>query len=399
MLVDHDTQLLENVDWLIEMGPGAGESGGSIVSQGILEEIKNNPSSLISPFLSKKTFKPIRKQSINTEIFAEGYIQLDTLPIHTVKNLNLKIPKHKMISVTGVSGSGKTTLVLESLIPALQAKFSNSKIPNHIKCIEANGINRVNVIDATPIGINVRSTVATYSGILDDLRKLYADTNEAKSCGYKNSDFSYNTGSLRCPNCDGTGQITMDVQFLPDVEIDCPECNGSRYKKEIDNIKYLDLSLTECLSLTISQALTRFAKIPKIYNRLKILSDLGLGYLTLGEATPTLSGGEAQRLKLASELGKAQNDALFVFDEPTIGLHPLDVQTLINVFQMLIDQGATVLIIEHDMDVIANSDYIIDMGPGGGKSGGTVVAEGTPKDIADNPHSITGKYLKMLKNI
>ncbi len=399
LLVDHDTQLLRNVDWLIEMGPGAGESGGKVISQGTLKDIMNNHSSLISLFIEKSAFKPMRKQAISSEIFSKGYIQLDTLPIHTVKSLNLKIPKGRLISVTGVSGSGKTTLVLESLVPAIQAKITKNNVPNYIKNLDVNGINRVHVIDATPIGINVRSTVATYSGILDDLRKLYADTDEAKKFEYKNSDFSYNTGSLRCPNCDGTGQITMDVQFLPDVEIDCPECNGKRYKREIEEIKYLGMSLTECLSLTISQALSKFAKVPKINNRLKILSELGLGYLTLGEATPTLSGGEAQRLKLASELGKTQDDALFVFDEPTIGLHPLDVQTLISVFQILIENGATVVVIEHDLDMIANSDYVIDMGPGGGTSGGTIVAEGSPKDIANNPKSITGQYLKELKNI
>lgn len=399
LLVDHDTQLLESVDWLIEMGPGAGEDGGTIVSQGNLNDIKKKPSSLIAPFLNKNKFEAIRKKESNENMFAKGFIQIDTLPIHTVKSLSLKIPKGKLVSVTGVSGSGKTTLVLESLIPAINSLISKSKFPSHVKNCVADGIKKVNVIDATPIGINVRSTVATYTGILDDLRKLYSNTKEARALGYKNSDFSYNTGSLRCDKCDGTGQITLDVQFLPDIEIDCPECKGERYKKEISEIKYLDLTLTESLSLTVSQALKKFEKVPKIHNRLKILSDLGLGYLTLGEATPTLSGGEAQRLKLASEIGKIQDDALFVFDEPTIGLHPLDVESLLKVFDILINQGATVLVIEHDLDMISNSDYIIDMGPSGGNAGGTIVAQGIPSEIANNKTSITGKYLKLLKNL
>ena len=313
--------------------------------------------------------------------------------------MDLKIPKGRLISVTGVSGSGKTTLILESLVPALTAKINKTKMPDHIKNINANGINRVNVIDASPIGINVRSTVSTYSGVLDDLRKLYAHLDESKKLGYKNCDFSYNTGSLRCPNCDGTGEITMDVQFLPDVDIPCPECNGSRYKREIENIKYLDMSLTDIMASTVSEIMKKFKDVPKIYNRLKILNDLGLEYLTLGEATPNLSGGEAQRLKLASEIGRSQNDTLFVFDEPTIGLHPLDVHTLLGVFQSLISQGATVLVIEHDLDVIANSDYVVDMGPGGGVSGGTIVACGTPDEIVQNAKSITGKYLHKLKGI
>lgn len=399
ILVDHDTQLLKNVDWLIEMGPGAGENGGTIISQGNLKDVLDMPESLIAPFINEEKFRAIRNKASDKDMFSKGSIKLITLPIHTVKNLSLKIPKGKLISVTGVSGSGKTTLVLESLIPALESKINKTKLPNHIQSIDADDINKLNVIDASPIGINVRSTVATYSGVLDDLRKLFAELDEAKKYEYKNCDFSYNTGSLRCPNCDGTGQITMDVQFLPDVDIPCPECNGRRYRHEIENIKYLDMSLTDVMTSTVSNVMKKFKNIPKVYNRLKILSDLGLGYLTLGEATPNLSGGEAQRLKLASEIGKTQNDTLFIFDEPTIGLHPLDVYTLLNVFQSLINQGATVVVIEHDLDVIANSDYVIDMGPGGGIAGGMIVASGTPSEIAQNKNSITGKYLHELRKI
>lgn len=400
VLVDHDTRVLKAADWLIEMGPGAGEHGGQVLTQGTVAEVAANPNSLIRPFLSGTESSGIRKRAEISEMFVGGTIHLSTSPLHTVQALKLTLPKGRLIAVTGVSGSGKTTLVLESLIPALQAASAGEKLPDHIRGIDAGGIDRVNRIDATPIGTNVRSTVATYSGVLDDLRRLYAGTPEGKASGCKLADFSYNTGSLRCPTCDGTGQITMDVQFLPDVEIICPECGGSRYRKEAGNIHWhpkkggTGISLPELLSCTVDQALEKLAEVKKVRERLQILSDLGLGYLTLGEATPALSGGEAQRLKLATEMGKAQENTLFVFDEPTIGLHPLDVRTLMEVFQRLIDSGATVLVIEHDLDMIAGADYVIDMGPGGGEAGGRIVAVGTPEQIVETKASVTGKYLK-----
>ena len=399
VLVDHDTRVLKAADWLIEMGPGAGEHGGQVLTQGTIEEIARNPNSLIRPFLSGEETSAIRQQIEPVAMFENGRICLSTAPLHTVHALDLELPKGRLIAVTGVSGSGKTTLVLESLIPALQASVSGKTLPAHIRSVVPGGIERVNMIDATPIGTNVRSTVATYSGVLDDLRRLYANTAEGKAGGYKLADFSYNTGSLRCPACDGTGQITMDVQFLPDVEIVCPDCGGSRYGKEAGKICWVSrkggagISLPELLALTVDQALEKMAEVKKVREKLQVLSDLGLGYLTLGEATPALSGGEAQRLKLAAEMGKAQEDTLFVFDEPTIGLHPLDVRTLLGVFQRLLDSGATVLVIEHDLDMIANADYVIDMGPGGGEAGGQIVAVGTPKQITENKQSATGNYL------
>lgn len=396
VLVDHDTRVLKASDWLIEMGPGAGQHGGNVLAQGSLEDVAETPDSLIAGFLTGEEPVIIRKRTPSERIFEQGHIRISTAPLHTVHALDLDIPKGRLVAVTGVSGSGKTTLILESLIPALQASGGGTRLPDHVKAADAPGIRRVSLIDSTPVGINVRSTVATYSGVLDELRKLYAATPEAKEQGCRVSDFSYNTGSLRCAGCEGTGQITMDVQFLPDVEIVCPDCGGSRYGKEADAFCSHGISLPELMGMTVEQALERFCDVRKVRERLQVLADLGLGYLTLGEATPALSGGEAQRLKLASEIGKAQDDAVFVFDEPTIGLHPLDVRVLIGVFQKFIDAGATIIVIEHDLDMIANADYVVDMGPGGGDAGGRIVAAGTPEEISRSEESLTGKYLKKI---
>lgn len=396
VLVDHDTRVLKASDWLIEMGPGAGQHGGNVLAQGSLEDVAETPDSLIAGFLTGEEPVLIRKRTPSERMFEQGHIRISTAPLHTVHALNLDIPKGRLVAVTGVSGSGKTTLILESLIPALQASCGGTRLPDHVKAADAPGIRRVSLIDSTPVGINVRSTVATYSGVLDELRKLYAATPEAKEQGCRVSDFSYNTGSLRCAGCEGTGQITMDVQFLPDVEIVCPDCGGSRYGKEAAAFRSHGISLPELMGMTVEQALERFCDVRKVRERLQVLADLGLGYLTLGEATPALSGGEAQRLKLASEIGKAQDDAVFVFDEPTIGLHPLDVRVLIGVFQKFIDAGATIIVIEHDLDMIANADYVVDMGPGGGDAGGRIVAAGTPEEISRSEESLTGKYLKKI---
>ena len=398
LLVDHDVQILSDADWLIEMGPQAGANGGRIIAEGSINDIEKNKNSLIGPFLSDKKETKLRKRPSSKEMFAGGSICLSTGPIHTVKPLNVNIPKGRLTVVTGVSGSGKTTLVLESLVPALEAATGGKKLPKHIVSVEADGIEQVKLIDATPIGINVRSTVATYASVHDELRKIFAKTDDAKRFGYKAGDFSYNTGKLRCPVCDGTGSINLDVQFLPDVEIPCPECRGSRYVRQAGDVKYIAknkkaYSLPELMDMDINSALKACDDLKLVRQRLKVLQDLGLGYLTLGEETPSLSGGEAQRLKLAGEMGKGQSNSVFVFDEPTIGLHPLDVQTLMEIFQKLVESGATVIVIEHDLDVIRNADYIIDMGPGGGNKGGRIVACGTPEQIAACPESVTGKYV------
>ena len=401
LLVDHDTQILSEADWIIEMGPGAGIDGGEVIAQGTVPELAGNTASMIGPFLTGKPQEPIRQQTDFSEIFAGGKIHLSTSAIHTVKPLEVDIPKGKLTVVTGVSGSGKTTLILESLIPGLEASIHRKPLPDHVRAVSADGITHVKLIDATPIGINVRSTVATYANVHDELRKIFARTADAKELGYKAGDFSYNTGKLRCPVCDGTGVINLDVQFLPDVKITCPQCRGSRYLKDAKKIKYINKkdksgrswSLPELMEMNVSTALNACANLKSVRQKLQVLEDLGLGYLTLGEETPSLSGGEAQRLKLASEMGKAQSDSVFVFDEPTIGLHPLDVRTLLDVFQTLIDNGATVIVIEHDLDVIRNADYVIDMGPGGGEAGGRIVAAGTPDEIRETPESITGKFI------
>ena len=398
ILVDHDTQILKESDWIIEMGPQAGAKGGHVIAQGPVAALESNQNSQIGPFLSGKAETNLRPHAARDEMFSQGTIRLSTASIHTVKPLKIDIPKGRLTVVTGVSGSGKTTMVLESLIPALEASIDGAALPAHIREIRAEGIAHVKLIDATPIGINVRSTVATYAGVHDELRKLYAKSPDARAHGFKASDFSYNTGNLRCPGCDGTGVVSLDVQFLPDVNIPCPDCRGSRYARAAYDVKLRSktgqtVSLPELMDMDVSSAIAFCHDMKTVCQRLQVLERLGLGYLTLGEETPSLSGGEAQRLKLASEIGRTQTDSVFVFDEPSIGLHPLDVRVLLGVFQALLNNGATVVVIEHDLDVIRNADYVIDMGPGGGESGGRVVAVGTPQEIAANPDSITGRYL------
>ena len=396
ILVDHDTQILKESDWLIEMGRGAGADGGAVIAEGTIHDVAENKGSVIGPYLSGAAVgrsKPERKPD-----FSDGAIHMETGSIHTVKPLTVDIPKHRLTVITGVSGSGKTTMVLESLVPALEALCYDKRMPDHVRKIEANGIHQVKLIDATPIGVNVRSTVATYANVHDELRKIYGRTAEAKRLGCKAGDFSYNTGSLRCPVCDGTGTISLDVQFLPDVDIPCPECRGSRYGKQANLLRYAnkdgeERSLPELMNMDVNTALHYCRHMSSVRPKLEILRDLGLGYLTLGEETPSLSGGEAQRLKLANEMGRKQTDSVFVFDEPTIGLHPKDVETLLKVFDTLIGNGATVIVIEHDLDVIRSADYLIDMGPDGGEDGGRIVACGSQDDIRGCTESVTGRFI------
>ena len=398
ILVDHDTQILKEANWIVEMGPEAGAKGGHVIAQGTIPEIENNPASQIGAFLAGRAETKLRSCAEKEKLFTNGTIHLSTSQIHTVKPLEVDIPKGRLTVVTGVSGSGKTTMVLESLVPALAAMIEGRALPQHIRAIDAEGIQHVKLIDATPIGINVRSTVATYAGVHDELRKLYAKSPDAKKHGYKASDFSYNTGSLRCPGCDGTGVVSLDVQFLPDVDVPCPDCRGSRYARAAYGVKLTNkagagASLPELMDMDVNSAIEFCKDMNTVVQKLNVLKQLGLGYLTLGEETPSLSGGEAQRLKLASEIGRTQTDSVFVFDEPSIGLHPLDVQVLLKVFQALLDNGATVVVIEHDLDVIRNADYVIDIGPGGGDAGGRIVACGTLREIQESSDSITGRYL------
>lgn len=399
VLVDHDTQILARADWIVEMGPGAGADGGRVLAEGTPQELSGNPDSKIGPFFLGGAVVRRRREEDSAGVFDQGKIFLSTDTIHTVKPLQAEIPKGRLTVVTGVSGSGKTTLILESLVPGLEAAIHGKKLPEHVKSVEAEGIRQVKLIDATPIGINVRSTVATYANVHDELRKVFARTPEAKEAGWKAGDFSYNTGRLRCPVCDGTGVISLDVQFLPDVKISCPECRGTRYARAAGQVHYQTrsgqaYSLPELMAMDVHTALEACRSLKLVQQRLQVLQDLGLGYLTLGEETPSLSGGEAQRLKLASEMGKMQEDSVFIFDEPSIGLHPQDVQTLLEVFETLMDHGATVIVIEHDLDIIRRADYVIDMGPGGGEKGGRIVAAGPPETIQNVPESLTGKYLR-----
>ncbi|PWG59942.1 excinuclease ABC subunit A [Bifidobacterium catulorum] len=400
VVVDHDVRVLKAADHLVEMGPVAGADGGHVIAQGSVVDVERTAGSRIAPFLRETAPSRVRPVVGGADMFEHGRIHMATDALHTVKPLDVSIPRGRLTVVTGVSGSGKTTMVLESLVPALRASAAGEALPGHVRRVEADGIMRANLIDATPIGANVRSTVATYAGVHDELRRAFARGEEAKAAGFKAGDFSYNTGRLRCPTCDGTGSISLDVQFLPDVTIECPDCHGSRYAQEAGRIhrrpRHGDgqaLTLPQFMAMSVDEALDATADLRKVHARLGTLHDLGLGYLTLGEPTPALSGGEAQRLKLASEMGKAQSDAVFVFDEPTIGLHPLDVRVLLGVFDRLVGAGATVVVIEHDLDVIANADHIIDMGPGGGESGGRIVAAGSPADIAACDDSVTGRYL------
>ena len=401
VMVDHDTRILAEADHLIELGPGAGTDGGRVICQGSVAEVAANPASRVGGFLTGEKNVLSRPRAGADEMFGLGTISMETEALHTVRPLHVEAPRGRLVVVTGVSGSGKTTLVLETLVPALTAAAAGERPPAHVRWVDAEGVRRANLIDATPIGINVRSTVATYTGVHDELRRAYARTDEARAAGYKAGDFSYNTGRLRCPTCDGTGEVSLDVQFLPDVDIPCPDCRGSRYAAAADAVHRprkgepagTGLTLPQLMALSVDEALDACSDLRRVATRLQVLHDLGLGYLTLGEATPALSGGEAQRLKLASEMGRAQDDAVFVFDEPTIGLHPLDVQTLLAVFQRLVEAGATVIVIEHDLDVIRNADYVIDMGPGGGEEGGRIVCASTPEEVAACPESITGRYM------
>ncbi|UYG17879.1 excinuclease ABC subunit UvrA [Brachybacterium huguangmaarense] len=420
LLVDHDVQVLREADHLIEIGPGSGRDGGTVIAQGEVAHVAADPASRLGPFLSGAEQVAARRRAEADDVFASGTIRLRTAPLHTVRALDVEIPRGRLTAVTGVSGSGKTTMVLESLVPAVRAAVEDRGLPSHVASLEADGIARIHQIDATPIGVNVRSTVATYSGVLDDLRRAFARTDEAVARGLTLGDFSYNTGSLRCPRCEGTGRVSLDVQFLPDIDIDCPECDGRRYAPEADEIRRAvpgrsaehdgageeaqeggphddaegrGVSLPELMGTTVSEAIDLVGDIPPVRRRLTTLVDLGLGYLTLGEDTPALSGGEAQRLKLAGQVDRTQTDSVFVFDEPSVGLHPLDVRTLLRVLDRLVDHGATLVVIEHDLDMIADADWIIDMGPGGGEAGGRIVATGTPEQVSAATESSTGTYL------
>lgn len=389
VVVDHNVDIIKAADEIIEIGPGSGELGGKILDQGTPDEIKRDKQSLIRPYLDGTAQLSARKTAdrVNTK-----QITFEVDKYFNLKDVKAGIPLNQITAVTGFSGAGKTSLILDSLVPAIKAQSKKEGLPRQIKNFNSS-LNNVVSVDASPIGKSTRSTVATYTSIMDNLRKLFARQPLAKERHYTASYFSYNNKQGACPTCGGTGIMTLDIQFLPDMEQTCSTCHGNRFAQKIEDVKWNGMSIVDVLNLDVNEALPIFKKVPKIERELKLLQEVGLSYLHLGESTPTLSGGEAQRLKLVTHLSHKQNDTLFVFDEPTIGLHPLDVKTLVEVMQKLIDQGATIITITHDMNLMVNADYLLDLGPRGGENGGMVVAQGRPSDLIKNPQSLTTKYL------
>lgn len=389
VVVDHNIDIIKAADWVIEIGPGSGNEGGTIIAKGNPQQLCHDQHSLIGPFLNGtatiKTTDDIAPQ-------VKGKIDFEVKNYFNLKDVTAQIPLNQITTVTGFSGAGKTSLILDSLVPAIQAQAKKQPLPKQVVMLKS-PLKSVVSVDAAPIGKSTRSTVATYTSIMDHLRKLFAAQPEAKKRRYTASYFSYNNKQGACPTCGGTGVVTMDIQYLPDMQQTCPTCHGDRYNQDIQQVKWHDYSIVDLLKLDVREALPIFRAVPSIERELKLLDQVGLSYLHLGEDTPTLSGGEAQRLKLVKHLNRQQKTTLFVFDEPSIGLHPLDVRTLLEVMQGLIKQGATIVIITHDMNLMANADYLIDLGPRGGSNGGRIVAAGTPAELIKDPRSLTTKYL------
>lgn len=389
VVVDHNVDIIKAADEIIEIGPGSGDQGGQIIDQGTIEQIKKSPKSLIAPYLNGTA--DIEARKINDD--SSDDIEIEVQNHFNLKDVKATIPTKKLTAVTGFSGAGKTSLILDSLVPAITAEKKHEKLPKQVTSFSSN-IKNVVSVDASPVGKNTRSTVATYTSVMDNLRKLFASLPESKEKHYTTSYFSYNNKQGACPTCGGVGSVTLDIQYLPDMEQTCPTCNGDRYNDDIKKIKWHGMNIVDVLNLDVREALPVFEKVPKIENELKLLQEVGLDYLHLGESTPGLSGGEAQRLKLVTHLTRSQKNTLFVFDEPTIGLHPLDVKVLVQVLQKLLDQGATIIAITHDLNLIANCDYLLDMGPRGGDNGGQIVAEGNLEDVLKKDDTLTLQYLK-----
>ncbi|CAJ1177677.1 excinuclease ABC subunit UvrA [Companilactobacillus nantensis] len=391
VVVDHDTSIIAAADYVIEIGPDSGNDGGRIISQGTVEQIKADHESVIQPYLTGEA--DIIKHKAVTP-FQKGTISVEIGDRYNIHDLTAKFSKESLNIVSGMSGSGKTTLIFDSLLPAMTDKIEGEKLPKFVKSVETADIKNIVKVDSVPIGKNVRSTVGTYTKILDHLRKLFAETPAAKAKKFTPTYFSYNNKQGACPNCGGTGVITLDIQYLPDMVQTCPVCHGNRYKKEILDITWQGKNIAEILDMSVKEAASFFKDVPNIKNTLDVLISIGLSYLKLGESTPTLSGGEAQRMKLVTYMKRSQKNQLFIFDEPSVGLHPKDVGVLLDVFNKLLKKHATIIVIEHDLDIISNADYINDLGPEGGVNGGKIIATGTPKTVADNPASLTGQYLK-----
>jgi len=401
VVVDHDVQILRAADQLIELGPEAGAGGGRLVAQGTPADVAATAGTRIGGYLDGTAALVVRERRRPEPDAGELVVEVSNL--FNLTEVEAHFPRNRMTAVTGVSGAGKTALVLDSLVPALRAGLDGEPLPAHVRTVDAAGIDRIVVVDATPIGANDRSTPATYSTAFDDIRSLFAATDTARERGWNKGRFSYNTPAGRCATCEGLGELELDLQYLPDLPVTCPDCHGDRYNPQTLEVTIAGASIADVLRMTVADARTWCAGLAaeadtallrRLQRTLAALDDVGLGYLTLGEPTPALSGGEAQRLRLAAELRRRHDTALFVFDEPTIGLHPRDVATLVGVLDRLIAQGATVIVIEHDLDLIANCDWIIDMGPGGGTEGGRVIATGTVDEICADPDSVIGPWLR-----
>ncbi|KKS13962.1 MAG: UvrABC system protein A, partial [Candidatus Daviesbacteria bacterium GW2011_GWB1_41_5] len=395
VVVEHDAETMENADFIIDFGPGAGEHGGKVMAQGSPAQIKKNPESLTGKYLSgKKTVNASQK-------FIKAPNNLGVLKVlgaaeHNLKNIDVEFPLGQFIAVTGVSGSGKSTLINDILYKALSSKFfhSRERAGKHQGLEGVEKIDKVVLVDQSPIGRTPRSNPATYTGAFTFIRELFANSPESKIKGYGPGRFSFNVKGGRCEVCEGEGQIKIEMQFLPDVYVTCEACGGKRYNREALDIHFKDKNIAEILDMTVEEALKFFENIPQIKNKLVILNEVGLGYIRLGQPAPTVSGGEAQRIKLATELSKRPTGhTLYILDEPTTGLHFADIEKLLTILRRLVNYGNTVIIIEHNLDVIKNTDWIIDLGPEGGDGGGKIVAEGTPKQLAGNKNSITGHYL------
>lgn len=394
IVVEHDEDTMRQADWLIDVGPGAGQFGGEIVASGTPKQVARVKKSITGQYLSGKKEIPVPSQRRKGN---GRFIEVRGASEHNLQNINVKFPLGKFIAVTGVSGSGKSTLVNSILKKAIAQKLNrNSEKPGKHKSVEGiDNIERLIDIDQSPIGRTPRSNPATYTGVFDDIRDLFAKTNEAKIRGYKKGRFSFNVKGGRCEACSGDGIIKIEMHFLPDVYVPCEVCHGTRYNSETLEVHYKEKNIAEVLDMTVNDAVDFFAPIPKIARKLQTIKDVGLGYVTLGQPATTLSGGEAQRMKLASELHKrSTGKSFYVLDEPTTGLHTDDIARLLKVLERFVDEGNTVLVIEHNLDVIKTADHLIDLGPEGGVGGGQVIATGTPEEVAQNAQSFTGQYLK-----
>jgi excinuclease ABC subunit A len=386
---------MQQADFIIDFGPGAGEQGGHIVAQGTIAEIINNPKSLTGEYLSQK--RKIKIISDGKSLENSKILRIEGAKEHNLKNISVDFPLHKLIVVTGVSGSGKSTLINDILYHALMQKnnpYHRQKPGKYLSISGFENIKNIFMIDQSPIGRTPRSNPATYIGAFNYIRDLFAKTKDAKVKGYGPGRFSFNVKGGRCEACEGEGRIKIEMQFLPDVYVTCEVCNGAQYNNEALEVEYNGKNIAQVLAMSVAEAASFFSFVPGLSHKLQTLNDVGLSYIKLGQPAPTLSGGEAQRVKLAAELSKRGSNALYLLDEPTTGLHFADLEKLLNVLRKLVDLGNTVIVIEHNLDVIKNADYIIDLGPEGGEKGGELVVAGTPEKVAQNKASYTGKFLK-----